>query len=114
MAKAPVVTAGGVVAICVMLGLILGMLASGTVFQLSTANNSNTTTPSTPTTLAPECKLDTQNIAKNATDIPGPIIPGRNIPANVTVHLVTKELCAEIEKSQSYQYWTFNGTVPDR
>lgn len=111
MAKAPVVTAGGVVAICVMLGLILGMLASGTVFNLSTSNNNSTTTPTT-TTLAPECKLDTQNIAKNATDIPGPIAPARNTPTNVTIHLVTKELCAEIDQGQSYLYWTFNGTVP--
>jgi nitrite reductase (NO-forming) len=111
MAKAPVVTALGVVAICVMLGLILGMLASGMTFNLGQANNNNNP-KSTSTSLPPECKLDTSNIAKNATDIPPPVSPTRTSPANITVHLFTKELCAEIDSGQSYQYWTFNGTVP--
>ncbi|HYY90762.1 MAG TPA: copper-containing nitrite reductase [Candidatus Dormibacteraeota bacterium] len=111
MEKAPVVTAYGVVAICVMMGLILSMLVSGMTINLgqSTGNNSpKSTVPSLP----PECKLDMANIAKNATDIPPPISPTRTSPANVTVHLRTEELCAEIDSGQSYQYWTFNGTVP--
>jgi hypothetical protein len=39
MAKAPVVTALGVIASCVMLGLILGMLASGATINLGWGNS---------------------------------------------------------------------------
>ncbi|HZY95042.1 MAG TPA: copper-containing nitrite reductase [Candidatus Bathyarchaeia archaeon] len=60
--------------------------------------------------LPKECALGISNIARNATDIPRPLSPG---PAmNRTIMLETKENCAEIASGSSYQYWTFNGTVP--
>ena len=62
--------------------------------------------------LSPQHSLDTQNISRAATDLPGPIFPGRTTPQNDNVTLIAKELYAEIEPSASYQFWTFNGTVP--
>ena len=37
---------------------------------------------------------------------------GRTAPALVRVDLQTQEVVAEIEKGETYTYWTFNGTVP--
>ncbi len=62
--------------------------------------------------LPAEHPLDTQNIARAATDLPGPIFPGRTGPQNVNVTLIARELYSEIESGASYQFWTFNGTVP--
>jgi nitrite reductase (NO-forming) len=70
-------------------------------------------TPSTATTVLPtECTLQTSNIAMNASDVPPPIWPARTTPTNVTIHLQTEEVCAEIDSGASYTFWTFNGTVP--
>jgi nitrite reductase (NO-forming) len=70
-------------------------------------------TPSAAATgLPPECALQSSNIAMNASNVPPPIWPTRKTPTNVTIHLQTDEVCAEIDSGASYTYWTFNGTVP--
>jgi nitrite reductase (NO-forming) len=92
------------------IAIIALMLASlATVVAMMPKNVAPASTNTT-AGLPPECKLDTSNIAKNATDIPPPIT--RTSPENVTIHLQTEELCAEIDSGASYQFWTFNGTVP--
>ncbi len=91
------------------LSIVAIVLATfATTMALLPQNNSNNLIP----TLPSEHSLDTQNIARAPTDLPGPIVPGRTTPQNVNVTLVTKELYGEIESGASYQFWTFNGTVP--
>ena len=84
--------------------IILGAFATTMAF-LPQNNNSSAV-------LASEHSLDKQNISRAATDQPGQIYPGRTTPQNVSVTLITKELYSEIEPGASYQFWTFNGTVP--
>ncbi len=56
--------------------------------------------------------VDTPNIAHSPTPDFGPIAPARNTPRNISFTLEAKELVAEVEPGATYQYWTFNGTVP--
>jgi nitrite reductase (NO-forming) len=92
-----------ILAVLAIIAIVLGAFA--TTMELLPQNNAAAT-------LAPEHSLDTPNISRNATDIPGPIYPGRTAPQNDNVTLITRELYAEIEPGASYLYWTFNGTVP--
>jgi nitrite reductase (NO-forming) len=66
--------------------------------------------PAGKVTLAPAKPATVPNVARAATDVPAPIT--RTTPAVVKVELETKEVIAEIEKGQTFAYWTFNGTVP--
>lgn len=49
-------------------------------------------------------------IAKDPTDIPGPI--GDRGPELVVVELESVELTGELADGTTYEYWTFNSTVP--
>lgn len=49
-------------------------------------------------------------IAKDPTDIPGPI--GAREPEHVVVELEAVELIGELDDGTTYEYWTFNETVP--
>ncbi len=91
-----------ILAVLSIVAIVLGAFA--TTMALLPQNNN--------ITLSSEHALDTQNISRNPTDIPGPIFPGRTAPQNDNVTLIVKELYAEIEPGASYQFWTFNGTVP--
>ncbi len=53
---------------------------------------------------------DAVRIAKDPTDIPGPI--NRSTPEHVVVELETVELDGWIDEETSFKFWTFNGTVP--
>ena len=64
----------------------------------------------TQATLPPAKAVTAQTIARPATDVAAPIT--RNTPATVRVDLTTQQVTAEIEKGETYTYWTFNGTVP--
>jgi nitrite reductase (NO-forming) len=66
-------------------------------------------TPTAPT-IAPELPLSTSRISQNASAIP-PLIT-RNYSTTVNIYLHAVEVTAEIEPGVSYQYWTYNGTVP--
>lgn len=47
--------------------------------------------------------------------VPNPVAPpptGRSAPTNVEVVLETKEVVAQLADGTSYEFWTFNGTVP--
>lgn len=54
--------------------------------------------------------IKVEDIAKDPRDIPPPIV--RNTPAVVEVELEAKEVIAEMADGISFNYWTFNGTVP--
>ena len=51
-----------------------------------------------------------QTIARDPNDIPPPIT--RTEPATVKIEMETKEVIAEIAPGVSYNFWTFDGTVP--
>jgi len=55
-------------------------------------------------------KLDTDEIGRNADDVPPPI--DRTQAQPVTVDLYTDELVAEMMPGVTYQYWAYNGKVP--
>ncbi|MBI4155745.1 MAG: nitrite reductase, copper-containing [Candidatus Zambryskibacteria bacterium] len=50
------------------------------------------------------------SIARNPNDVPAPI--ARTSPKQVKIELETKEVIAEMAPGISFNYWTFNGTVP--
>ncbi len=60
--------------------------------------------------LAPAKPVTASTILRPATTVPAPIT--RTTPALVRVDLEVKEVVAEVEKGETYSYWTFNGTVP--
>ena len=69
------------------------------------------TTPAQPAaTLAPAKAVGTKNISNSVAAVPAPIT--RTAPTLVRVDLQTQEVVAEIEKGETYTYWTFNGTIP--
>lgn len=53
---------------------------------------------------------DPKRIAKDPTDIPGPIT--RREPAHVVYELETTELIGQLADGMTYEFWTFNDTVP--
>lgn len=50
------------------------------------------------------------NVARNPADVPPPIT--RTEPATVRVTLTIKEVTAELAGGTTYDFWTFEGTVP--
>jgi len=58
----------------------------------------------------PAKTVDAADIARRADDVPPPIT--RNIPQRVVFELETKEVVAEVAQGTTYEYWTYNGTVP--
>ena len=54
--------------------------------------------------------IDTDEIGRNADDLPPPI--NRTQAQTVSVNLYTEELVAEMMPEVTYQYWTYNGKVP--
>ncbi len=59
---------------------------------------------------SPAKAVTAQNISRRADDVPAPIQrPGGK---KVVVELETKEVVAEIAPGITYEYWTYNGTVP--
>lgn len=58
----------------------------------------------------PAKQVETSEISKRADDIPSPITRKEN--ELVVIELDTQEIVAEMMPGVTYQYWTFNGTVP--
>jgi nitrite reductase (NO-forming) len=50
------------------------------------------------------------DIAENPANVPPPV--GRTEPATVRVELETREIEAHLDHNTTFQFWTFNGTVP--
>ena len=63
-----------------------------------------------PSEMKPCTACDTNEIGRNANDLPPPI--SRKESQLVTVDLYTDELVAEMMPEVTYQYWTYNGKVP--
>jgi nitrite reductase (NO-forming) len=50
------------------------------------------------------------NVIRAPDDIPDPV--GAREARNVTITLITEEVTAELDDGTSFEFWTFNGTVP--
>src|SRR3989304_2118436 len=78
--------------------VIIGALAAGIILR-----------PIKPA--APPAKpVTAEDISRKADDLPPPITRTEN--QKVVVELETKEVVAEIAPGVTYEYWTYNGTVP--
>src|SRR3989304_1423491 len=53
---------------------------------------------------------DVLNIARDPTSVPAPL--GRTTPSTVHIYLLAREVVAEIEPGTTFNYWTFNASVP--
>jgi nitrite reductase (NO-forming) len=78
--------------------------------------SANVVTPAVPAgnaaqaSLAPAKAVTAKTIARPATAVAAPL--NRAAPATVRVDLETVEVVAEIEKGETFTYWTFGGAVP--
>ncbi|HET8569674.1 MAG TPA: copper-containing nitrite reductase [Candidatus Limnocylindria bacterium] len=59
---------------------------------------------------APAAAATAVEVARKAADVPARIT--RTAPARVAVTLETTEVTGVLDSGQTYQYWTFGGTVP--
>lgn len=82
-------------------GGMLGKLIVGSAQQSGTA---------TVESIGPALDIDVDNIARDAFDIPEPT--GRNTSATVHIYLEAVEVTAELEPGTTFNYWTYNATVP--
>lgn len=55
-------------------------------------------------------QTDLPNVARDPSDIPAPIT--RNEPTTVSFTLTIKEVTAELADGTTFEFWTFDGTVP--
>jgi nitrite reductase (NO-forming) len=60
--------------------------------------------------LEPVHATDVPNVARNPADVPAPIT--RTEPTTVKITLTAKEVTAELASGATYEFWTFDGTVP--
>lgn len=58
----------------------------------------------------PAKAVTTREISRRADDLPPPI--ARREPQTVAIELETQEVTAELMPGVTYEYWTYNGTVP--
>lgn len=63
-----------------------------------------------PDAAMPAKPVTTQDISRSADNLPPPITRKEN--QKVLVELETKEVIAELAPGVTYEYWTYNGTVP--
>lgn len=61
-------------------------------------------------TAPPAKSVTAEDISRKVEDLPPPIVRTEN--QKVVVELKTKEVIAEIAPGVTYEYWTYNGTVP--
>lgn len=87
-------------------GLFIGQGLSGQIGQVDEDLGSLMS----PSLSLEPAKTSAIDIRKNPTDLPGPIT--RNGPSTVVVDLETIELEGQLADGTTYQYWTFNQTVP--
>jgi len=60
--------------------------------------------------LGPQHATDAPNVAEDPTDLPPPIT--RTEPTTVRFTLTVQEATAQLANGVTYDFWTFNGTVP--
>src|SRR5262245_27207174 len=89
-------------------GIFDGPSASDQAAAMTMSSSAPGTT--TGSTSAPAPTTVAADIARKATDLPGPI--SRRTPTTVSYTLTTTELKANLADGTTYSYWTFDNTVP--
>ncbi len=94
------------------LGVYQAMRLQQTVDTLQTANQNLALAAKRigAAPIGPEHQLDVPNVARDPADVPPPLT--RTEPTSVAFTLTFKELTAELADGVSYDFWTFDGTVP--
>lgn len=82
----------------ILIGIIVLIVGIGVAYKITR----QATQPAKPVTV--------KDISKRADDVPPPIVKREN--QKVVVELATKEVIAELAPGITYEYWTYNGTVP--
>lgn len=89
--------------ILIFLGIFILIIAGGIAYTLLYGVASDDIT-------LPVMPVTTQDISRKADDLPPPITRKEN--QKVVVELETKEVVAELAPGVTYEYWTYDGTVP--
>lgn len=80
-------------------------------FALAACTSANQQEPPAPVQSGPEpARVDAVSVLKAPTDLPEPV--GGREAQRVVVNLETIELTGQLADGTTYEYWTFNGTVP--
>jgi len=82
--------------------IILVIVSGGIVYSINKNKNGNN--------LSPAQLVGTDDISRKADNIPGPITRKEN--TTVIVNLEAHQVVAELAPGTTYEYWTYNGTVP--
>ncbi len=110
---------GAITAVVAVIALVLAVIAfirtssmtalADTVAQVETSTNTAVQRIGT-TPLQPAKATTAPNVARDPADVPPPIT--RTEPATVEITLTAKEVTAELADGTTYDFWTFDGTVP--
>jgi nitrite reductase (NO-forming) len=90
-------------------GVTTGQNYSGMVGVVRVTTTGGNGTP-VEETMPPALPTQKSEIGAAPSDLPPPIT--RTTPQNVTVHMYAKMVVANMDDGVTYQYWTFNETVP--
>ncbi|MDO8572265.1 MAG: multicopper oxidase domain-containing protein [bacterium] len=82
--------------------IILVIISGGIIYSIKQTRDGYVTPPSK--------TVETDDISRKANTIPGPITRKEN--TKVVVNLEARQVVAEIAPGTTYEYWTYNGTVP--
>lgn len=82
--------------------IILVILGGSIVYSINKNKTGNSLTPAQ--------VVGTDDISRKADNIPGPITRKEN--TTVVVNLEARQIVAELAPGTTYEYWTYNGTVP--
>ncbi len=110
---------GAITAVVALIALALAVAAfvrtssitalADTVEQVETSTNTAVQRIGT-TPLQPAKATTVPNVARDPADVPPPIT--RTEPTTVEITLTVKEVTAELADGTTYDFWTFDGTVP--
>lgn len=78
------------------------IISGGIIYSIKQTRDGYVTPPSK--------TVETDDISRKANTIPGPITRKEN--TKVVVNLEARQVVAEIAPGTTYEYWTYNGTVP--
>src|SRR3989338_4662551 len=82
--------------------IILAIVSGGIVYSINKNKNGNNLSPAQP--------VGTNDISRKADNIPGPITRKEN--TTVIINLEARQVVAELAPGTTYEYWTYNSTVP--
>ena len=87
----------------IIIGIIVLVVFGGSIIYSINKNKTENSLP-------PAQLVGTDDIRRKADNIPGPITRKEN--TTVVVNLEARQVVAELASGTTYEYWTYNGTVP--